>query len=241
MIRLENVTKTYKGATDALRNVNVNIDKGEFVFLVGASGSGKSTFIRLLNREETPTEGRIWVAGKDVAQLNSAKVPYLRRNLGYKLLSLALAPRTGISLLTASAPGTLLLEWSRLSDLTHNPIYRKKVLASEAALIKAKTVLPGLPGQVIWPQNGTHRDSVAGRYVTWGGGTDSYLEYLIKYARITNTDDNLFADTWATAVDSSIRTLAVVRPFSRGWEAQMMTVTLTDIYSRKPSFLSRPR
>jgi cell division transport system ATP-binding protein len=92
MIRLENVTKTYKGETPALRSVDVNIDKGEFVFLVGASGSGKSTFIRLLNREEVPTTGRIWVAGKDVAQLNGAKVPYLRRNIGcifqdFKLLA----------------------------------------------------------------------------------------------------------------------------------------------------------
>lgn len=82
MIRLESVTKVYKGDLPALREVDVNIEKGEFVFLVGASGSGKSTFIRLLNREEVPTSGRIWVAGKDVAQLTSAKVPYLRRNIG---------------------------------------------------------------------------------------------------------------------------------------------------------------
>ena len=92
MIRLEQVSKTYKGDTPALFDVNVNIEKGEFVFLVGASGSGKSTFIRLLNREELPTEGRIWVAGKDVATLSGAKVPYLRRNIGcifqdFKLLT----------------------------------------------------------------------------------------------------------------------------------------------------------
>lgn len=49
-------------------------------------------------------------------------------------------------------------------------------------------------------------------YQTWGGGSDSYIEYLIKYARLTNTNDNLFADTWATAVDSSIRTLLRVIP-----------------------------
>lgn len=92
MIRLEQVSKTYKGDSPALHDVNVNIEKGEFVFLVGASGSGKSTFIRLLNREELPTTGRIWVAGKDVATLSSAKVPYLRRNIGcifqdFKLLT----------------------------------------------------------------------------------------------------------------------------------------------------------
>ena len=92
MIRLENVSKAYKGDTVALRDANVNIDKGEFVFLVGASGSGKSTFLRLLNREEVPTTGQIYVAGKDIGELTSWKVPYLRRNIGsifqdFKLLT----------------------------------------------------------------------------------------------------------------------------------------------------------
>jgi cell division transport system ATP-binding protein len=92
MIRLENVTKTYKGEVAALRDADVNIEKGEFVFLVGPSGSGKSTFIRLLNKEETPERGRIFVAGKDIGELSSWKVPFLRRNIGcvfqdFKLLS----------------------------------------------------------------------------------------------------------------------------------------------------------
>ena len=92
MIKLENVSKVYKGEVAALRAANVDIQKGEFVFLVGASGSGKSTFIRLLNKEEDPTEGRIYVAGKDIGELNSWKVPYLRRNIGcifqdFKLLT----------------------------------------------------------------------------------------------------------------------------------------------------------
>ena len=92
MIKLENVTKTYKGDVPALRDADVNIDKGEFVFLVGASGSGKSTFLRLVNREERPESGRIFVAGKDILDLSSWKVPYLRRNIGsvfqdFKLLS----------------------------------------------------------------------------------------------------------------------------------------------------------
>jgi cell division transport system ATP-binding protein len=82
MIRLENVSKAYKGDVVALRDANVNVEKGEFVFLVGASGSGKSTFLRLLNREETPSTGQIYVAGKDIGQLTSWKVPYLRRNIG---------------------------------------------------------------------------------------------------------------------------------------------------------------
>nr|VWP00856.1 Cytochrome P450 monooxygenase BOT1 (EC (Botrydial biosynthesis cluster protein 1) (Calcineurin-dependent protein 5) [Ganoderma boninense] len=63
--------------------------------------------------------------------------------------------------------------------------------------------IPAFPAQGIDPTTG----KPVGGYVTWGGGSDSYLEYLIKYARLTNTDDNIFADNWATAVDSSIRTL----------------------------------
>src|SRR5581483_2546713 len=82
MIRLENVTKSYKGTTVALRDCSVDIQKGEFVCLVGPSGSGKSTFLRLLTKEEQPETGRIWVAGKDIAQLSHWKVPYLRRNIG---------------------------------------------------------------------------------------------------------------------------------------------------------------
>jgi len=70
----------------------VEIAKGEFVFLVGASGSGKSTFIRLLNKEETPDAGRIFVAGKDIGQLSSWKVPYLRRNIGCVFQDFKLLP-----------------------------------------------------------------------------------------------------------------------------------------------------
>ncbi|MER3453142.1 MAG: cell division ATP-binding protein FtsE [Acidimicrobiia bacterium] len=92
MIRLENVTKIYKGEVVALRDVSVDIQKGEFVFLVGPSGSGKSTFLRLLLREEKPDAGRIWVAGKDIGQLSSWKVPYLRRNIGCVFQDFKLLP-----------------------------------------------------------------------------------------------------------------------------------------------------
>ena len=92
MIKLENVSKVFKGDVVALREADAEIAKGEFVFLVGASGSGKSTMIRLLNKQEEPSSGRIFVAGKDIGELNSWKIPYLRRNIGcvfqdYKLLS----------------------------------------------------------------------------------------------------------------------------------------------------------
>jgi cell division transport system ATP-binding protein len=92
MIRLENVTKAYKGNVVALRDVSADIQKGEFVFLVGASGSGKSTFIRLLLKEERPDAGRIWVAGKEIAHLSNWKVPYLRRNIGCVFQDFKLLP-----------------------------------------------------------------------------------------------------------------------------------------------------
>jgi cell division transport system ATP-binding protein len=97
MIRLENVTKSYKGSTVALREVFVDIGKGEFVFLVGPSGSGKSTFIRLLTKEEEPESGHIWVAGKDIAQLSHWKIPYLRRNIGCVFQDFRLLPNKSVA------------------------------------------------------------------------------------------------------------------------------------------------
>ena len=83
MIRLENVTKLYPSQTrPALSDVTVEIGKGEFVFLVGQSGSGKSTFLRLILKEERATSGQVHVAGKDLARLSSWKVPALRRQVG---------------------------------------------------------------------------------------------------------------------------------------------------------------
>ncbi len=91
MIRFENVTKVYRGDVNALREVSLEINKGEFVFLVGPSGSGKSTFLKLLLREEVASGGSVFVAGRDIGKLGSWKVPQLRRNIGcvfqdYKLL-----------------------------------------------------------------------------------------------------------------------------------------------------------
>lgn len=92
MIKFENVTKTYKGETVALRDCSLEITKGEFVFLVGPSGSGKSTFLRLLTKEEQAEDGTVWVAGKDVGSLPPWKVPYLRRNLGCVFQDFKLLP-----------------------------------------------------------------------------------------------------------------------------------------------------
>ncbi len=92
MIKFDTVTKTYKSTTVALRDVSVDIQKGEFVFLVGPSGSGKSTFLRLVTKEEEPEVGQVWVAGKEVAALSPWKVPYLRRNIGCVFQDFRLLP-----------------------------------------------------------------------------------------------------------------------------------------------------
>ncbi|MFT7597987.1 MAG: cell division transport system ATP-binding protein [Acidimicrobiales bacterium] len=97
MIKLENVTKEYPGSTVALRDASADIEKGEFVFLVGPSGSGKSTFLRLLNKQEDPDEGRIFVAGKDIGQLSSWKVPMLRRNIGCVFQDFKLLPNRTVA------------------------------------------------------------------------------------------------------------------------------------------------
>ena len=91
MIQMKNVTKVYENGAVALNNINVDIRKGEFVFLVGSSGAGKSTFIKMLFREVLPTSGILTVNGRDVIRMANKEVPYLRRSLGvifqdYRLL-----------------------------------------------------------------------------------------------------------------------------------------------------------
>ena len=82
MIDFENVSKTYPNGTHALHNVSLHIDKGEFVFIVGASGAGKSTFLKLIMREEIPTSGEITINGNKLSRLKKRDVPYLRRHMG---------------------------------------------------------------------------------------------------------------------------------------------------------------
>jgi cell division transport system ATP-binding protein len=93
VIRFENVTKIYDGQRRAaLADVNVEIDKGEFVFLVGTSGSGKSTFLRLILRELRATKGNVYVAGRDLSKLHSWKVPGMRRQIGTVFQDFRLLP-----------------------------------------------------------------------------------------------------------------------------------------------------
>ena len=93
MIRFKGVSKTYPGQSrPALRDVNVEIGKGEFTFLVGASGSGKSTFLRLILREYLPSTGHLYVAGKDLTRMRGWKVPGLRRQIGTVFQDFRLLP-----------------------------------------------------------------------------------------------------------------------------------------------------
>ncbi len=82
MIDFLNVSKTYPNGTHALHNVTLSIDKGEFVFIVGASGAGKSTFLKLIMHEETTTEGEIIINGNKLSKMKRRDVPYLRRHMG---------------------------------------------------------------------------------------------------------------------------------------------------------------
>jgi cell division transport system ATP-binding protein len=98
MIRLDNVSKTYPSQDrPALRDVSLEIAKGEFVFLVGASGSGKSTFLRLVLKEERPTTGSIHVLGKDLSRLSNWKVPTLRRQIGTVFQDFRLLPNKTVN------------------------------------------------------------------------------------------------------------------------------------------------
>ncbi|MEO3766854.1 cell division ATP-binding protein FtsE [Streptomyces sp. B8F3] len=98
MIRFDNVTKMYpKQNRPALQDVSLEIERGEFVFLVGSSGSGKSTFLRLILREERTTHGQVYVLGKDLARLSNWKVPQMRRQLGTVFQDFRLLPNKTVA------------------------------------------------------------------------------------------------------------------------------------------------
>jgi cell division transport system ATP-binding protein len=92
MILFTNVTKTYESGTTALKDVNFFVEKGEFVFVIGSSGAGKSTMTKLIMREELPTEGSILVNNTDITQIPNAEMPYYRRKLGMVFQDFRLLP-----------------------------------------------------------------------------------------------------------------------------------------------------
>lgn len=92
MIRFVDATKIYSNGVVGLKNVTVNIEKGEFVFVIGASGSGKSTFLKLIMHEESPTEGEVYVNGYSVHNMPRSEIPYLRRSLGVVFQDFRLLP-----------------------------------------------------------------------------------------------------------------------------------------------------
>jgi cell division transport system ATP-binding protein len=98
VIRLENVTKVYPTSTrPALDDVSMEVERGEFVFLIGPSGSGKSTLLRLLLREDVPNEGNVWVANWNVGRLASRRVPRLRQRMGVVFQDFRLLPNKTVA------------------------------------------------------------------------------------------------------------------------------------------------
>ncbi len=93
MITIENVSKVYPNGSQALKNISLNIEKGEFVFIIGSSGSGKSTLIKMLMKELDPTEGNIIINGVNTTTMNRNQIPYLRRNLGIVFQDFRLLPK----------------------------------------------------------------------------------------------------------------------------------------------------
>ncbi|MCJ7471786.1 MAG: cell division ATP-binding protein FtsE [Actinobacteria bacterium] len=92
MIEFKNVSKIYDNDTVALKDIDLNVDKGEFVFMVGPSGSGKSTFIKLLIKEIDETKGNIFIAGRNICNLKNSRIPQLRRNIGCVFQDFKLLP-----------------------------------------------------------------------------------------------------------------------------------------------------
>lgn len=95
MIDFEHVYKTYETHNDenvALEDINIHIEEGEFVFILGHSGAGKSTFLKLIQMEEKPTEGKVFINGQDLTKIRRRKVPYLRRQMGVVFQDFRLIP-----------------------------------------------------------------------------------------------------------------------------------------------------
>ena len=96
LITIKNATKTYKTGVTAIHDLSINFKKGEFVFITGTTGCGKSTLIKMLYREEKPTSGHIYIGGLDVAKLSNRKVYKIRRKLGVVFQDFKLLPKSTV-------------------------------------------------------------------------------------------------------------------------------------------------
>ena len=130
-IKFRNVEKTYKNGVNAVYDMNLDIKKGEFVFVIGASGSGKSTLIKMLYREERPTNGEIYVGGINVAKVKNNKVYKLRRKIGIVFQDYKLLPKLTVYEIVAFA-----LE---IYGLPTNEVKRKVLKALDLVGLKSKT------------------------------------------------------------------------------------------------------
>lgn len=130
-IKFRNVEKTYKNGVNAVYDMNLDIKKGEFVFVIGASGSGKSTLIKILYREERPTNGEIYVGGINVAKVKNNKVYKLRRKIGIVFQDYKLLPK-----LTVYENVAFALE---IYGLPTNEVKRKVLKALDLVGLKSKT------------------------------------------------------------------------------------------------------
>ena len=129
-IEFKDVEKTYKNGINALYGINLEIEKGEFVFIIGASGSGKSTIIKMLNREEKPTKGEIFLGGINVAKVRNSKVYKLRRKIGVVFQDYKLLPK-----LTAYENIAFALE---MYGLSKEEVRKKTLKALELVGLKAR-------------------------------------------------------------------------------------------------------
>ncbi len=131
LIKVEHAYKIYKNGTTAVADISVSIDKGEFVFVIGSTGSGKSTFIKMLYREEKPTKGNVIVGGINVAKLRNSKVYKLRRKIGVVFQDYKLLPKLTVYENVAFALETL--------GLPNDEIRPKVIKAIDSVGLKEKT------------------------------------------------------------------------------------------------------
>ncbi|MGP7818507.1 cell division ATP-binding protein FtsE [Niallia sp. 01092] len=138
MIEMKNVVKKYSNGVIAVNGLDVKIGQGEFVYVVGPSGAGKSTFIKMMYREEKPTQGTIMINGINLAKLKTSKVPLLRRNMGVVFQDFKLLPTLTVYENVAFA----------LEVIEENPKYIKKRVMETLSLVGLKHKVRMLPTEL---------------------------------------------------------------------------------------------